>query len=226
MISVRNCLNQYHYVDVLLFPLRFFYGRWMYYNMKKAVFWENNEGNDYSIEYFNLISKRVAHILRGTVILFLEQVPILVRYEIVCDRDWKTRSVRISQQVSEQENRYIELGVNEDQIWRKQSERPSSYSSTVIEFASGLYDIDLQITPATNSLPINRCSLKKGDSQQIQVLLIGFPGLTLEQQEQRYSNINDKLYWFEIPSTGFEKRLLVDEFGLVINYDSLWHRLY
>jgi hypothetical protein len=45
----------------------------MYYNMKKAVFWENNDGSDYSIEYFNLILKRVAHILGGTVI-----IPILL----------------------------------------------------------------------------------------------------------------------------------------------------
>ena len=37
--------------------------------MKKAVFWKNNDGSDYSIEYFNLILKRVAYILRGTVII-------------------------------------------------------------------------------------------------------------------------------------------------------------
>jgi uncharacterized protein len=193
--------------------------------MNKTVIWENIDGSDYSIEYFDLISKRDEYILRGTVILLLEQIPILVRYEIVCDRGWKTRSVRISQQISKQENRYLDLRVNQDQIWRKQSKGPSSYSSTVIGFASGLYDIDLQLTPATNSLPINRCGLKDGDSQQIQVLWIGFPGLILEQQEQIYSKINNRLYKFEIPSTCFEKRLLVDELGLVIDYDNLWHRL-
>jgi hypothetical protein len=193
--------------------------------MNKTVIWENEDGSDYSIEYFSLISKRNEYILGGTVILLLEQVPTLIRYEIACDRDWKTRSVRISQQTSKQENRYLNLRVDQDQIWRKQSDGPSSKSSTVIGFASGFYDIDLQITPATNSLPINRCSLKEGDSQQIQVLWIGFPGLTLEQQEQRYSKINDRLYKFEIPSTGFEKRLQVDELGLVVDYDSLWRRL-
>ena len=166
--------------------------------MNKTIIWENKDGSDYSIEYFDLISKRDAHILRGTVILLLDQAPMLVSYEIVCDRDWKTRSVRISQQTSEQENRYLDLRVNQDQIWRKQSDGPSSYSSTVIEFASGFYDIDLQITPATNSLPINRCGLNEGDSQQIQVLWIGFPGLTLEQQEHRYSKIDDRLYRFKV----------------------------
>lgn len=193
--------------------------------MNKTVIWENNDAGECSLEYFDLISKRDEHILRGTVELLLEHVPIMVRYEIVCDRGWKTRSVRISQQTSEQENRYLDLRINQDQIWRKQSDGLSSYSSTVIEFASGFYDIDLQITPATNSLPINRCGLNEGDSQQIQVLWIGFPSLTLEQQEQRYSKIDDRLYRFEIPSIDFEKRLLVDELGLVIDYESLWYRL-
>lgn len=137
----------------------------MQYNITKTVIWENKDGSDYSIEYFNLISKRVAHILRGTVILLLEQVPILVRYEIVCDRDWKTRSVRISQQVSEQENRYVEFEVNEDQIWRKQSERPSSYSSTVMEFASGLYDgqvySSIEVDLASHTSEIARMQLQK-----------------------------------------------------------------
>ncbi len=193
--------------------------------MNKTVIWENEDSSDYSIEYFNLISKMNEYILGGTVILLLEQVPTLIRYEIICDRNWKTRSVRLSQQTSKQ-NRYLDIRVDEDQIWTKQSDGgPSSNHSAVIGFASGLYDIDLQITPATNSLPINRCGLKEGDSQQIQVLWIGFPGLTLEQQEQRYSKINDRLYRFEIPSTGFAKRLLVDELGLVIDYDSLWRRL-
>jgi hypothetical protein len=32
--------------------------------MNKMVIWENKEGSDYSIEYFDLISERGAHILR------------------------------------------------------------------------------------------------------------------------------------------------------------------
>jgi hypothetical protein len=197
----------------------------MQFNMKKTIIWQNKDGSNCSIEYFNLLSEQDAHILRGTVILVLEQVPILVSYEIICDRYWKTRSVRISQQASQDETRYIDLRVDQDQIWRKQGGESSSYSSTVIDFASGLYDVDLQISPATNSLAINRCGLTYGESQEIHVLWIDFPTLTLERQEQRYSHINDELYRFEIPSTGFEARLHVDELGLVINYDRLWYRL-
>ena len=34
------------------------------FNMNKTVIWENKESGDYSIEYFDLISERGAHILR------------------------------------------------------------------------------------------------------------------------------------------------------------------
>jgi hypothetical protein len=91
--------------------------------------------------------------------------------------------------------------------------------STIIDFVSGLYDVDLQVTPSTNSLPINRVG-QEGESQKIDVVWIGFPGLTLDRQEQKYSRINNRYYKFEIPSTGFRAQLEVDKLGFVINYDT------
>jgi len=190
----------------------------------KTIIWQNKDGSDYSIEYFNLTSELDVHILRGTVILLLEQTPTLAIYEIKCDKYWKTRSVKISQQTPHGKDMNIDVTVDRDQIWRKHR-RETSYSS-IIDFASGLYDVDLQIIPVTNTLPIKRIDLKDGWSQETCVLWIGFPSLALERQVQKYSRINDKLYIFEIPSTGFKAHLEVDELGLVVNYDTLWHRLY
>jgi len=94
-----------------------------------------------------------------------------------------------------------------------------------LDFASGLKDVDLQITPSTNTLPINRISLKKGESQEIEIVLISFPDLTLSRQQQKYSRIDEKFYRFEVPSIGFIAKLEVDKLGLVINYDTIWSRL-
>jgi hypothetical protein len=95
----------------------------------------------------------------------------------------------------------------------------SKIGSSFGYYSSGIkycrYDVDLQVTPATNSLPINRLGLKEGESQEIDVV----------RQEQKYSRINSGYYKFEIPSTGFRAQLEVDKLGFVINYDTLWHRL-
>ena len=193
--------------------------------MATAIIWENSDKNDYSIEYFNPISEADLNILKGTVILLVEKDQMLVTYEIICDKYWKTRSVKINQQTSDNKNRYIDLIIDRDQIWRKNIRELSSDSSTVLDFPSGIYDVDLQVTPATNTLPINRLGLKMGESREIDVVWIGFPALTVDRQRQKYSRIGDRNYKFEIPSTGFKAQLAVDKSGLVINYDTLWHRL-
>jgi hypothetical protein len=190
-----------------------------------TIMWQNKDQTDYSIEYFNLTSECGINTMKGTVILLLDRVPTLVNYEIVSDKYWKTRSIKISQQMSDNENVNIDIRVSRDQNWREHDTDTSSHHSTIIDFASGLYDVDLQVAPATNSLPINRLGLKGGESQEIDVVWIGFPGLTLDRQEQKYSRINNKYYKFEIPSTGFRAQLEVDNSGFVINYDTLWHRL-
>lgn len=87
--------------------------------MTTAIIWENSDKNDYSIEYFNPISETDLNILKGTVILLVEKNPRLVTYEIICDKYWKTRSVKINQQTSDSKNRYIDLIIDRDQIWRK-----------------------------------------------------------------------------------------------------------
>jgi hypothetical protein len=170
--------------------------------MTTTIIWQNKDQADYSVEYFRLTSEYGINTMKGTVILLLDQVPSLVNYEIVSDKYWKTRSIKISQQMPDNKSMNIYLKVSHDQNWR---EYDTYHRSTIIDFASGLYDVDLQVTPATNSLPINRLGLKEGESQEIDVVWIGLPGLTLVRQEQKYSRINSRYYKFEIPSTGFRK---------------------
>jgi hypothetical protein len=191
----------------------------------KTIMWQNKDEANYSIEYFNLTSENGINTMKGTVILPLDQIPTLVYYEIVSDKYWKTRSVKISQQMPDNKNMSIDLRVSQEQNWREYDTYTSSPSSTIIDFVSGLYDADLQVTPSTNSLPINRLRLKEGESRKIDVVWIGFQGLTLDRQEQKYSRINNRYYKFEIPSTGFRAQLEVDKLGFVINYDTLWQRL-
>lgn len=59
-----------------------------------TIMWQNKDEADYSIEYFNLTSENGINTMKGTVILLLDQVPILVYYEIVSDKYWKTRSIK------------------------------------------------------------------------------------------------------------------------------------
>ena len=193
--------------------------------MTTPIIWNNKNKNYRSKEYFNLKTQIDTNIMRGTVILLLNDIPALITYVIITDANWRTRSVKIKQQALSNQTRSIYLEVDQDHNWRKNIMEQSSDSPVVLDLASGLIDVDLQITPSTNTLPINRLELKKGESRKIDVLWISFPDLTLGRQQQEYRKIDERFYMFEIPSIDFFARLEVDKFGLIVNYDNLWHRV-
>jgi hypothetical protein len=52
---------------------------------------------------------------------------------------------------------------------------------------NGIFDVDLSITPFTNSLPIRRLKLRVGESAEIVTAYVAFPQLTLSRDSQRYT---------------------------------------
>ena len=85
-------------------------------------------------------------------------------------------------------------------------------------------DVDLGVTPATNTLPIRRLNLPIGRSQDVTAAWIKFPDLTLKPLRQRYTRLSENNYRYE-SDTGFSTNLVVDELGLAIDYVGGWERL-
>jgi hypothetical protein len=84
-------------------------------------------------------------------------------------------------------------------------------------------DIDLAITPATNTLPIRRLKLEVGQSPDVSAVWLTFPDLTLEILSQRYTRLEaDRLYQ---SGSGFSAELVVDDLGLVAFYPGGWERM-
>jgi len=94
----------------------------------------------------------------GTVVLLLEELPTQISYRIECDKHWKTKDIAIRQERLGSTT-HRTLNVNNKQTWKTKE--------SVIPFATGIDDVDLEVTPATNTLPIRRIGLKEGESQQV-----------------------------------------------------------
>jgi uncharacterized protein len=182
----------------------------------KAILWENKDSH--SMEYFNLTRSNDAFVLEGTVLLLLEGLPTRVAYKIECDKRWKTRVVSIRQERSGSATNHLTLKVSSRQIWK-------TVKGSTISFAAGIQDVDLEITPATNTIPIRRIGLKEGESAQVDAVWVRFPSLKLELLQQRYTRISHRLYKYECPSTGYQSQLEVDGSGMVVSYGDLWHRV-
>lgn len=177
----------------------------------KSILWEGR----HSIEYFCLATQDNMHILEGTVVLLLDDLPTKVLYKIECDLKWNTRAVVVQQDRSG-DVKHLRLSTDDRQIWQA--------DGSIVSSATTPYDVDLEITPATNTLPVRRTRLQEGESQQIDVLWIRFPSLAVEQSQQRYTRVDQNRYLFELSATGYRAMLEVDELGLIIAYNDLWQR--
>lgn len=89
----------------------------------------------------------------------------------------------------------------------------------------GCADIDFEMTPLTNTLPIRRDPLEIGESRRYRMAYI--PADTLEPfpAEQIYTRLADRLYRFETADGSFRADIAVDEDGLVVDYPGLFERV-
>jgi uncharacterized protein len=88
----------------------------------------------------------------------------------------------------------------------------------------GCYDIDLRVTPFTNTLPIRRLPLQLGDTAELSVVHVDVETLEVRPDRQRYTRIDTHRWAFEQLDTGFAQEFDVDEYGLVRDYPTLFRR--
>jgi hypothetical protein len=88
----------------------------------------------------------------------------------------------------------------------------------------GSLDVDLTVTPATNTLPIRRlAALEVGQAADLQMAWVQFPGLEVIGSAQHYRRLAPDRWHF---STGdFTAELQVDPDGLVLDYGGLFRSL-
>lgn len=89
----------------------------------------------------------------------------------------------------------------------------------------GCYDIDLACTPFTNTLPIRRLPLQEGHTAELPVVVVDPETLEVRKVVQRYTRLASHRWRYENVETHFTADLDVDEFGLVLDYPSLFRRL-
>ncbi|GLV58997.1 hypothetical protein KDH_58250 [Dictyobacter sp. S3.2.2.5] len=92
----------------------------------------------------------------------------------------------------------------------------------------GCLDIDISVTPFTNTLPIRRLTLKPGESADLLMAYISIPDLSIHPDRQRYTCLSRTssggTYRYDGLDINFTADLPVDSWGLVIDYPALWQR--
>ena len=150
----------------------------------------------------------------GTVLCPMDGVPLQVAYTVDVDAGWHTRQVVVHVAMPHE---VVDLTLSADGAgaWWNQGEALSS--------VAGCLDVDLGVTPSTNTLPIRRLQLRPGEAADIAAAWVAFPSLRIARMDQRYECLAVGRYRFH--SGTYSAHLVVDAQGLVQDYEGAWRAI-
>ena len=85
-------------------------------------------------------------------------------------------------------------------------------------------EVDLPLTPFTNTLPIRRLKMKIGQAREIVVLYLDVLTNEFRPVRQKYERLSDFQYKYENIPNDFEAVITVDKDGFVVDYPGLFLR--
>ncbi|MFW8636517.1 putative glycolipid-binding domain-containing protein [Cribrihabitans pelagius] len=141
-------------------------------------------------------------------------------YRVGTDAQFHTREVRLSFAGGHS----LHLASDGRGQWRDVAR------GTALPALEGCLDIDIGITPATNTLPIRRLGLAEGASAEILAAFVpppetGGAEIALRMARQRYTRLGEDRYRYEGLESGFTADIEVDAAGLVLDYPGVFRRL-
>ena len=185
--------------------------------MIRSVFWRPLD----EIGLEHLWFERTPDWLRadGFVLQTKHGVPFRLQYRIETAPDWTMRSCAIAVENHAGVHRRLELQVNDRGEWR------DAATEQELPQLAGCREVDIQVTPFTNSLPIGRLKLRPGETQDILAAYIEVPELVVLPAPQRYSALAENLFRYEGLQTAFAAELPLDADGLVLDYPGVFMRV-
>jgi len=174
-------------------------------DLKRAVVWKNLLLN--GTDYCALWHTTEGWLLKGTVVGILEHSrPVLAIYEVHCDEKWHTHRVQVERTIGS-DVKTVSLIVESRGVWRSSGEE--------LPDLHGCEDVDLALTPATNTLPIRRLSMPVGGTESVVAAWVKLPDLAVQRLPQRYTRFTKDTYRYE-SNTGFSAKVAVDDLGLAV----------
>ena len=185
--------------------------------MRREVMWSAWDGP--GLEHLRLWMHDESIVADGMVISVTEGRPFRITYKVRCDVGWRVRAVRVW--VSGAEQPQVDLLSDGEGNWTTPDGRAVSQ-------LDGCVDVDLSVTPFTNTFPIRRLGLVPTEYAEISVAYIQGTRLQAWPEPQRYTCLKKDnqggLYSFLNLDSGFTADLPVDTDGLVLDYPGLFRR--
>jgi len=181
--------------------------------MQTNILWTGREY--YSLENCLIIESTSGVEIASTIIGYYEEKLFKVEYQIKTNAHWETIFFEL-----------ISRHSNQTKTFSYESDGKGNWTNAghPLKQFNGLIDVDIRLSPFTNTLPIRRLQLQPHDTREIQVLYCD----PLEQKtapvRQKYTCVSATEYRYENIPNDFEANIQVDKAGFVVDYPSLFVR--
>lgn len=182
--------------------------------LRQSIRWRSREHG--GLEEFRIFDWIDSIKVRSAIVSQADEMRYGVFYEASLTPDWTFESILLQRT----DGVMVVLSRSKEGEWfDKQVER--------LPELEGCIDIDFEMTPFTNTLPIGRAPLAIGETRTFRVAYI--PADTMEPfaDEQIYTRLSERVYRFENGEGDeyFTADITVDEDGLVVDYPQLFERV-
>lgn len=178
-----------------------------------SFLWEGIEYN--SLENCLVASSEGKVDIDSRIIGYYEEKIFRVDYAVKANADWETLAADVDVVIDGKRFHVILEGDGKGS-WTCDS-KPST------EF-QGCVDIDISLTPLTNTLPVRRLNLAIDETKQFRVLYLDVLNKTVKPVVQKYTRVARNSYRFENVPNDFEAVIDVDDDGFVVTYPELFIR--
>lgn len=173
---------------------------------QRRIMWRSLEWP--GCEDLDLSGDRHGVVADGLVLALVDGQAVRMAYRVECDQDWRTRSVT------------VELHGHAPRTLTSDGNGHWSENGRERTDLAGCIDVDIALTPFTNTLPIRRLGLAAGASADLDlVYILPVPRFEISRAAQRYLRTASG-YRYE--SGSFRADLTVDADGIVTAYPGLW----
>jgi hypothetical protein len=185
--------------------------------MQQDMLWMGIEES--RIEHLQLHEVGSHIIADGLVVGLADSQPLRLSYVLHCDQHYQVELATI--RLLTRPSHTITLRHRGDGQWTDEH-------GSLLPQLRACIDVDIAVTPFTNTLPIRRLDLAPGTAAVIAVAYVEVPSLALRAASQRYTCLRrtreGAVYRFESLDSGFTADVEVDAAGLVVTYPGLFQR--
>ncbi len=172
------------------------------------VLWSSVE--DEGFEHLRLLRDSARIIADGAIVRRDERSAYRAAYRIECDESWRIREVV----VTTADGARLDLRSDGNGHW---DGRPD---------LDGCHDVDIEASPFTNTLAMNRLQLAVSAAAEIAVVFVTPREAGANRIMQRYTRLAEDRYLYESMESDFKAVLPVDSDGLLLEYPNWFRRVW